>query len=111
MKSKLNIKYNDRTMEYEISINIPAMKERFNPEEDGVGGFIEGYDTITGVISDSGDSGLAFTIDMGYKGKPDQRTDIFINSDMLGWEPEDMINWCEKNGVHYEIDYKEQVFE
>ena len=77
-----------------IVITIPYWSKRHNP-------YMEGedcgqYKTLMGLITNdefgNEEIGFSLVIDMGYKGKPDQETDIMIH----WWEgtKEDFIKLC-----------------
>jgi hypothetical protein len=73
---------------------VPLKGKRYNPyEEDGGPGFA--YDAVAGLVEPHR-WGLVHMIDMDYKDKPDQWTDIFVE-----WEgSEDSFReWCMDNGV------------
>jgi hypothetical protein len=67
-----------------IVFEVLAERKRFTPYNDMAGEPSRGsYPTLTGVIEpvsycDDPDMGFAYTIDMDYKGKPDQHGGIII---------------------------------
>ena len=80
-----------------LVIEIPLTKERHNPYTDKNS---EKMDNIAGMIvehktdgNDWDEIGFAYTIDMAYKGKDDQYTDIFF--EWLG-EKEEFEKICKR---------------
>jgi hypothetical protein len=83
-----------------IIIEIPTQSARFN--QYSLGEDIGNYPTLIGIIctDENGDEecGFAEMIDMGYKGKCDQWTDIKYH---FWGEKEEFIKICEELGVSY----------
>ena len=93
----MNIKQNKN----QIVIEIPMWSKRNNPyDDDGDYGL---YNTLTGLIVKNKNGldeiGLAYTIDMDYKGKDDQVGGfaVMLNSEM------ELVDICEKLklDIHY----------
>ncbi len=84
--------------EDKILIEIPAVSQRFDPYSEKHYG---SYSTLTGIITEdeSGNliMGFGHTIDMAYKGKDDQYSDIFF--EVWGVEEEEFIKLCKEIGV------------
>jgi len=86
-----------------IVIEIPFYKNRWNPWTEG---YVGQHKTLIGIIQndDWGNQELGFAnvIDMSYKGKGDQETDIIIHIDYL--EKLDFIKLCDDLKLDY-IEY------
>jgi len=86
-----------------IIFEIPFWSKRWNPWTEGDVGE---HQTLVGIIrnDDHGNEeiGFAQVIDMDYKGKGDQNTDIIIYTDHL--EKDNFIKLCQELGLDY-IDY------
>lgn len=78
----------------ELVIHIPLKGKRFNPYMGDDQPDVE-FDSVAGFI-DEFRCGLVHMIDMDYKGKDDQWTDIFVE-----WpgSKEDFRTWCEANDI------------
>jgi hypothetical protein len=91
--------------EKEINFTFPRFQNRFNPyDEDGEYGL---YPTFTGLVVRHGangnhwdEIGFAGTIDMSYKGKPDQVSDIIVAWD---GDEDSFIKMCEKLSIGWQI--------
>lgn len=86
-----------------IVITIPAHKERSNPYDDENH---EIMDTVVGVFYSAADCGLAYRIDMDYKGKTDQWTGNFLEFEYM--PEEDFIATCKLLDIDYIIEYEYQ---
>jgi len=72
---------NERGGNLIFEIVVPKSKKRSNPymEEESARGELGSYNTVTGIIDGkTSEYGLAFTIDMSYKGKDDQFSDFSL---------------------------------
>ena len=69
MKQKIYTKKN------KLIIEIPLIAKRYCPFEEKV---IGDMDNVIALIENENDMGFCYSIDMGYKGKPDQWTDYFF---------------------------------
>lgn len=78
-----------------IIIEIPAAEKRFNPYTEK---YYESYSTLTGLVTEDEHGnllmGFAYTIDMDYKGKTDQFSDIFYK--VWDMDEEEFIKLCKK---------------
>ena len=77
----------------DLIITIPFKKRRFNYyNEMATGdGDVGEMDTIIGLYEDEYNNGLAYRIDMDYKGKDDQCSDYFYKLNGTKEEFEEMI--------------------
>lgn len=82
-----------------IIFEFPEEKKRINPwdDEGSKRGKFGYYPTFTGLIFDdkfgNEEIGFSYTIDMDYKSKADQYTEIVIK---YYGEPEDFVKLCKK---------------
>ena len=87
-----------------IIIEIPFWSKRYNPISDE---WFGKYPTLTGMVvehrkggNDWDDIGFALTIDMDYKGKDDQYTDIWFQ---YNGEVEEFEKLCKKWNIPFII--------
>jgi len=95
MKNKVYIK------KKKLIIEVPLKQERFAL----FGEYAREGENIIGIIEprancDFPQIGFAYRIDMSYKGKADQWTEIFYNWD---GDEEDFKKFCEDNNIEYFI--------
>ena len=92
MEEKIYKKYN------KIIIEIPYWSKRSNPYM--LGEDVGSYQTLTGILDEDKDGndrfGFGLSIDMDYKDKPDQYTDIKYH---FWGEEEDFIKVCKELGI------------
>ena len=59
-----------------LVLEIPLKTQRFNPYDDREQGTMP---NVVGIINEDRFCGFGYWIDMSYKGKPDQNTDIMFH--------------------------------
>jgi len=92
MNKKFDINVDPTTDEYVVTLRFKCNKNRVALDGESLP---ETYSEITGVVdTDSGEFGFAYTIDMDYKGKPDQYTKNFISMSYF-MDEQDFIIMCE----------------
>lgn len=85
-----------------LTITIPRFTKRANPCEDDFGEDNDEMDNIIGLYEGEYENGLAYRIDMSYKGKADQTSDYFFRLDGSKKEFEEMIKKLSIDATYYE---------
>mgnify|MGYP000915589125 CR=1 FL=1 len=81
-----------------LVIEVPLKAQRSNPYDPN---YHDEMCNIIGVFKDDYKNGIAYRIDMEYKGKDDQWTRNFLNTDLDREDFEDLIRKLKIDAVYY----------
>lgn len=106
MSRKFDINVDPERDEYVVTLRFRCNVSRVNPynPEDYDNG---SYSEIVGVVNQETDEfGLAYTIDMDYKGKEDQYSAKFLDVGMVDMSKDatDFIKLCEEWSIPYVLE-------